>query len=101
MGFDSYSRTWRILELQLHPPLLINEDTIRRNSENLTMECLDNGGPLDSLPVTIGYGITRPVYVCFYASWGKNCETTMRSEAFLDRFSAHRRICRGLFVTEN
>lgn len=37
MGFDSYSRTWRILEMQLHPPLLINEDTIRRNPENLTI----------------------------------------------------------------
>ncbi|KAK2481042.1 hypothetical protein H9L39_06681 [Fusarium oxysporum f. sp. albedinis] len=33
------------------------------------MECLDNGEPPDSLPVIIGYGITRPVYVCFYASW--------------------------------
>ncbi|KAJ0134644.1 hypothetical protein HZ326_22306 [Fusarium oxysporum f. sp. albedinis] len=37
LGFDSYSRTWRILEMQLHPPLLINEETIRRNSENLTI----------------------------------------------------------------
>lgn len=65
------------------------------------MECLDNGGPLDSLPVIIGHGITRPVYACFYASWGKNRETTMRKEVLLDRFSIYRRICRGLFVTEN
>lgn len=87
--------------MQLHPPLLINEETIRRNPENLTIWSVSIMENPDSLPVIIGYGITRPVYVCFYASWGKNRETTMPTEAFLDRFSIYCRICRGLFVTEN
>ncbi|KAL5626097.1 hypothetical protein FOBRF1_000440 [Fusarium oxysporum] len=56
--------------MQLHPPLLINEETIRRNPENLTIWSVSiMEDPPDSLPVIIGYGITRPVYVCFYAFW--------------------------------